>query len=365
MEREIKRFLIVVLELAALTGRGPTNAAADPWAPPEPQTAERDWVMLTSGEWLWGDITLFRDEELSFDSENLDDLVLDWDDVAVIRSSRILTYTFLGERVASGTASMRDGVIRIRTTDGVEEYPKSDLLKIIEGELREINFWSLKASLGLTARAGNTDQTDLNNVLKLRREATRSRIDLDYNGNYSHVDSVRIVDNHRLAASWDIIITRGLFISPFLGEFYRDEFQNIDYRATVGAGVGLWMVRGGDLDWNVSIAGSYRHTQYASVEAGEDDRDRTGAVVPATTLEWDVTSDIELDASYNAQIGIPEVKNTTHHLQSFLSVDVWGDTVDITMNFTWDRVETPRTNADGITPKRDDYRLALGIGVDL
>jgi hypothetical protein len=29
-----------------------------------------------------------------------------------------------------------------------------------------------------------------------------------------------------------------------------------------------------------------------------------------------------------------------------------------------DRIENPKANADGITPERDDYRLALGLGVD-
>jgi len=344
---------------------GTRGVCAQAWAPPEPKPGERDWVMLTSGEWLWGDITLFQDKDLYFDSEELEDLTLDWRDIAIIRSARILTYTFTGERIATGTAVMEDGVIRVQTAGGVEEYARTELLKIIEGELRELNFWSMKASVGLTARAGNTEQSDVNTLVKIRREATRTRIDLDYNANYSKVDSVQTINNHRVSGGWNIIIKRGFFVSPLLGEFYKDEFQNINVRGTIGAGLGIYVVRKSDIEWNLQIGGSYRETRYISVEAGQSAKNQTGAVVPATVLEWDITGDIELDVNYNAQVGVPDPKDSTHHLQAFLSIDLFGDLIDLTTNFTWDRIENPKGNAGGITPERDDYRLALGLGIDI
>lgn len=359
----------VVLLTAAVVGTAVVllagRADAEVWNPPEPNVEERDWVQLTSGEWLWGDIKLFQDKDFSFDSEELDDLKLDWDDIAVIRSARVLTYTFTNERVATGTAMMQDGIIRVQTTHGIEEFSRRELIKIIEGDLRELNFWSMKASIGLTARSGNSDQADMNTVVKIRREATRTRVDLDYNGNFSKVDSVETINNHRVSAGWNIIVKRGFFVSPLLGELYQDEFQNIDIRSMVGAGLGIWVVRKSDIEWNLQLGGSYRDTRYVSVEAGEVANDQTGAIVPATVLEWDVTGDIELDINYDAQIGVPDAKDSTHHLQAILAIDILGDILDVTANFTWDRIENPKTNADGITPKRDDYRLALGVGVDL
>jgi hypothetical protein len=362
---DITRALLAVAAVSTLMGLVSRQVRAESWAPPEPKSSERDWLMLTSGEWLWGDINLFQDEKLYFDSEELDDLELDWDDVAFIRSARILTYTFTDERLATGTATMKDGIIRVRTAGGVEEYPRKQLIKIIEGGLRELNFWSVKASVGLTARAGNTDQTDFNVVTRVRREATRTRLDIDYNGNFSRVDTVQTINNHRLSAGWNVIIKRGFFVSPFLGEFYKDEFQNIDVRGTVGTGLGIWVVRRGNIEWNLQLGGSYRDTRYISVEPGQSDRDRTGSMVPATVLEWDINDDIELDFNYNSQIGIPDPKDSTHHLQALLSIDIFGDLLDITSNFTWDRVENPKANAEGVTPKRDDVRLALGLGLDL
>ena len=363
--RNERRVWLLAAGVMLLSVLIPAAALSQTWAPPQPEPKERDWIQLTSGEWLWGDIKLFQDESLTFDSEELDDLTIDWDDIAVLRSARVLTYSFTRDRVATGTAQMQEGTLRIQTASGMEEYSWKDLIKIIEGDMKEINFWSAKASLGLTVRSGNTDQADLNTVVKIRRDATRTRIDLDYNGNFSKVDSVQTINNHRAGASWNVIIRRGFFVTPASGELYADDFQNIDIRTTIGAGVGIFLFRRSNLDWNFQLGASYRDTRYVSVEAGESDRDQTGSIVPATVFEVEFTNGIELDINYNSQIGVPDTKDSTHHLQALLSVDLLGDIIDLTVNFTWDRIENPKANADGIVPERDDYRLALGFALDL
>ena len=363
----MKRVLFLLSALALLALAQTAFAQADSlWAPPEPNKAERDWIQLTSGEWLWGDIELFQEPNFTFDSEELDGLTIELGDIAVVRSARILTWTFTDDRVVTGTAVMQKGVVRVRDAGGtVHEYPRLELLKVIEGDMSEINFWSMKASLGSTIRTGNTNQNDLNTAVKIRREATKSRIDLDYNGNYSEVEDTATVNNTRVGANWNIVITRGFYVSPLLGEIYSDEFQNIDVRGTIGAGLGVFVVRNSTIEWSFQLGGAYRNTQYVSVEPGEPTFNTTGSVIPGTVVEWDITGDIDLDFNYNTQIGVPDTKDTTHHAQAYFSMDLIGDTIDLTANFTWDRVENPVTNADGVTPERDDFRLAFGIGVDL
>ena len=362
MTRYFQMVLLTLIVLAA-----PLTAEEEGgWQPPPPMPDDFDWVQLVSGEWLKGEIIVLYEEELEFDSEELDGLTIELGDIAVIRSARVLTWTFTDRRVVTGTAAMQKGIVRVRDSSGnVHEFPSLELLKVIEGDMSEINFWSMKASLGSTIRSGNTNQTDLNTAVKIRREATSSRIDLDYNGNYSEVDTAQTVNNTRIAAGWNIIITRGFFVSPLIGEIYADEFQNIDVRGTIGAGLGVFVVRNSTIEWSLQLGGAYRNTQYISVEPGEPTFNATGSVIPGTVIEWDITGDIDLDFNYNAQIGVPDTKDTTHHVQAYFSMDLFGDIIDLTANFTWDRIENPVTNAEGITPERDDYRLAFGIGVDL
>ena len=190
------------------------------WRPTEPMAGSDDWLRLGSGEWLRGEMRVLRDDVLEFESKELDDLKIDWDDVAELRSARVLTYTFSKRGVVVGTAVMRDSVIVIRAEQAERAYPRSDLLTIIEGRPTEWNYWSLKLSLGFIGRLGNTDQQDLNSIVLLRRTAPRTRLFVDYQGNYSQTNDVRTVTNHRVTITFDYILTRNFFITPFAGEYY-------------------------------------------------------------------------------------------------------------------------------------------------
>ncbi len=50
----------------------------------------------------------------SNERDELDNLQIDWDDVAELRSPRVLTYTFIDLGVVVSTAVMRDSILVIR-----------------------------------------------------------------------------------------------------------------------------------------------------------------------------------------------------------------------------------------------------------
>lgn len=347
----------------ALIG-APAAAQHSEWYPPEPSPEAKDWLKLNSGEWLRGSIDLMRDDKLFFDSDELDDLIIDWEDIAEIRSPRILTFTFGKRDVATGTCSMRDGIIKIDTGTGIREFDRTGLLSILEGRPREINFWSLKATLGLIARSGNTDQADLNTYLRLRREAMRTRFNAEYTNNVGTVGGEQNVNNQRGNADFNVFVSRRVFVTPLSAELVSDKFQNIDYRATVGAGFGYYLWRLSAFEWYLGLGGAYRSLRYVSVQEGEDQSVDNGSVVPNLAIDWDITGDIEFDLDYNSQIGVPDPKNTFHYLFALLSVDLLGS-LDLDTSFQWNRNETPVADAEGNVPKRDDIRLSIGFGVDI
>ena len=53
-----------------------------------------DWIQLTSGEWLKGELIAMYDGSLEFDSDELDNLTLDWDDVRQVRTRRVVQVRF-------------------------------------------------------------------------------------------------------------------------------------------------------------------------------------------------------------------------------------------------------------------------------
>lgn len=334
------------------------------WQPPEPSVKSKDRILLTSGEWLRGELKGIRDEHVEFDSEELGLLTLDWGDIAEIRSPRVLTYGFEGGLTATGTAAMKDGVLRIRVGDEVREFPRGNLLTIIESDLTELNLWSLKASAGLIARSGNTDQADANALVYLRRESSGSRLDLNYQGNFGEVNNVQSVNNHRFDSMFNILVTKGFFFTPAVLSLYSDKFQNISIRYVLAAAAGYFVVRRGNLEWYLQLGGGYSSTQFVSVQPGENEEESSATVIPATSLEWDITGDLDLDVSYKAQITVPDTRNTLHNLTALFALKIYG-ALDFTFSLTWDRVESPKQAADGTIPQRNDFRTSFGIGVDI
>lgn len=365
---ESRQWIAVLLFAVVSTGMvltGVTALAQDEvWLPPAPAPDEKDWVMLTSGEWLRGNIDLFRDEKLYFDSDELDDLEIDWGDIAEIRSPQQQTLTFANGEVITGTIAMRDGVIKVTTEAGVKEFQRSQLMSLLEGRPREINFWSFKATLGLMVRSGNTEQVDGNTYLRLRREATKSKFNLDYTGNVGSTQKQENINNHRIGATFDIFVSRKLFVTPLGGEMFADKFQNIDYRATAGVGFGYYLWRQSKFEWFLSLAGAYQAIQYVSVQPGEDQKTETGVAVPNLNIDWDITGDIEFELDYNSQISVPETRNAFHYLFAMLSIEL-STYLDLDTTFQWNHNENPVADAEGNVPKRDDFRYSIGIGVDI
>lgn len=364
LARTALRFLLTATVVIGFVLAPPAIAQETAWQPPEPSPESKDWIKLTSGEWLRGNIDLMRDDKLFFDSDELDDLEIDWGDIAEIRSSQTLTFTFLKGGVVTGTCMMRDGLIKIDTGTGVRDFERSDLLSMLEGKPRERNYWSLKATLGLIARSGNSEQADATAYMRLRREATRSRFDTEYTGNIGSVSKEQNVNNHRFDSNFNVFMSRRMFLTPVAGEIYTDKFQNIDYRATIGAGVGYYLWRQSKFDFFLQLGGAYQSIQYISVQPGQDQRVDNGAIIPMLAIEWDITSDIELDFNYNSQIGVPEPKNTFHYLFALLSLEL-SDYLDLDTSIQWNYNENPVADADGNVPKRDDFRLSIGLGVDI
>ena len=355
---------IVVVAIAIAVLPGPANAQQETrWMPPPPNPQQSDWVKLTSGEWLRGEIKFLRDDEFEFDSEELDLLKLDWGDIAELRSPKTLEYVFEHGVTAIGTAVMAEGVVRVRTGPNVREFPAASLVSIIEGAQSEWDHWSGKLSVGLIARSGNTNQQDVNSILFLRRESSKTRWDTDYAGNFGELDGISSINNHLLGTTFRVYVSRGFFVTPGSLELFADKFQNIQLRTSVSVGAGYRLVNRASVEWFVELGGGYLRTEYVSVEPGANLVDESGTVIPVTSIEWDPTPDVETTLNYNATIGVPDPANTFHHLVALMDVDIWG-MLDFTISFTWDRNENPQPREDGSVPKRDDFRTAFGLGID-
>ena len=332
------------------------------WAPPAPDPDDFDWILLTSGEWLKGEIIVLREKSFEFDSDELDALKFDWEDVKEVRSPRQNSLRFEGKVNAKGTLSIKDDVVRV---GGEEEkvFDRSKLLTIIPGEPSEANYWDGKFSIGITARSGNTDQTETQFLMNVRRRTLDTRFVTDYVGNYGQLDSIQNVNNHRVDSKYDIFVTRTFYMTPLSIQLYKDPFQNIRLQATPAAGVGFHILDQGDLKWDVEPAIGYRYTKYDSVEPDEDNTSTTFALIGRTFFETDITKNLDFSLNYSLSVGLNTPQNNIHHTVAQSSFEL-SDTLDLNIALTWDRQSNPQADADGTVPEKDDFRLTLGIVLD-
>ena len=112
-----------------------------------------DWLRLNSGEWIRGSLDRISNGTAYFDSKELDDLEIDWADIAELRSPRMHTYRLQeagaeDDVIVTGTVGMVDGTLRIGNGTGVVEFDRAALVSMIAGGLKESDFWSAEVSLG-------------------------------------------------------------------------------------------------------------------------------------------------------------------------------------------------------------------------
>jgi hypothetical protein len=338
------------------------DPSSKPFSAPTPKVTKYDWIRLKSGEWLKGEINYMRDEDLQFDSDELDDLTLDWDDIRYLKSPRQNFYRFDDDTVVNGPAVIDEKLVRVSVDGERMEFPRKSLVAIVPNAERERDRWSGKVSVGATARAGNTDQFDLSASMWVRRDTPRTRLSADYLGDYSLVSEIETANSHRANVQYSLYRTRNFYVTPIGIEIYADPFSNISIRVTPGVGVGYHVFRG-KFDLTVELGAAYQRSNFVSVPLGEPKSENSGAVLFSVIFESEPFKRVDFDLSYTLQLTFPTIGDTSQNALGVISFEITR-ALDLDVTLNWDRIQDPRQRQDGSIPKSDDFRLVLGLGLE-
>ena len=268
-----------------------TAVAQAEWDPTPPEPDEWDWVQLTSGEWLKGEIIALYNHELEFDSDELDTLMLDIEDIKRIRSGKPVDLMLSGKKRLKGQLVLDGGSFSLKGSD--ESYKVAEILPVTADSEEEASKWSIKYSLGANISSGNTNKVDVNSSLKMRRRSITNRLVFDYMANLSETEDEVTAKNHRVSAAWDFFLTERMFIRPIFAEYLKDPFQNLDYKYTIGSGVGYQLVDNSIVEWSVVGGPAYLMTHFVEVAPDVDDTEDSAAFAGATNFDLEVSSDID------------------------------------------------------------------------
>jgi len=358
----VRRALAPSLALLVLLVGGSPTAWAEDWQPPVPMPDKFDWVQLTSGEWLKGELKVLYEKTVEFDSDKLGLLQLDLEDIAMVRTAQTVNVKAVGNQNAVGQLLLEGDSVKI-LGEMDAEFEREGLVSITAGVPKERNFWSGKATAGANLRSGNTDQTEATGRLVFKRRTVDDRVGLDYIGNYTITNDIESANNHRANGVWDHFVSDRFFLRPVFLEYFRDPFQNIAHRATLGSGLGYQLIDNSRTEWSVFAGPAYQWTQFEEVEPAEEDSEGPWAFSAGTNYDHELTDDIDLFYEYRFQITSVDAGRYNHHMIGGFSFDLTDD-LSMEVSMVWDRIEEPRPDSDGVLPKKDDYRLVFGLGYD-
>ncbi len=147
-----------------------------------------------------------RDDDLELDSDKLDILKIDFDDVALVHSPRIATYVFEGRVSASGKGVIIPDKVIIETREGTKVFPRSELQSIIEGGEREGSWWWFTLGFGLTSNKGNTDQFTYDSSFNVRREDRLTLLRLAYYATFGRTDGFQNGRGHLVNLDFSVFL---------------------------------------------------------------------------------------------------------------------------------------------------------------
>ena len=146
-----------------------------PWAPPPPPPDEFDWIQLTSGEWLKGELKRIYQKKVEFDSDKLDLQEFDSEDVKLIRCHRLQSVRFDGDIEVIGKLKVIDEKVIIAVGPEVKEFKRSQVIAVAPGTKKERDLWSGKITLGVNIRQGNTDLVEYSTLANIKRRKCVAR----------------------------------------------------------------------------------------------------------------------------------------------------------------------------------------------
>lgn len=352
-----------VFEATDEKGKVDISQIQRPWKELSPSPKKFDWVQTKGGEWFKGEIKAMFDDELEFDSDEMDLYTFDFEDVKQIKSFQIISTNIEGLASFSGILRLKDNNLTIINGANTYNFKRSQIVSFAKSGKKERDNWSVKVTASGDIRSGNSNQADLAIQATIKRRTNNTRVQLDYLGRISRVEDIETSNDHRGNIKYDRYLKRNFFWTPFYGEYYKNKLQNIDHQYTLGFGIGYTIIDKKKLEWDISAGPGFFKTYYVEVEEESSLESSSISLQLSTLIDYELSSAIDLKYNYQLTLTQKDAGLYKHHMVLTMENEItkW---LDFDINAIWDYTKEPEKDASGVEPLKDDYQLLLGLGVD-
>ena len=322
----------------------------------------KDWLRLTSGEWLRGNLNWMRDGDFEFDGDKTDLIRKGWSNVDQLHSPKIKTYVFKRRVEAMGPAMVTKDKVVVETDEGMRTFPRSELLSILQGGTRERDWWAFEVGAGFTGAFGNSNQSSLTAKAGLGRHDQRTSTLLLYEGTFGAANRELSVSRHLGQVGVALFVSDRFYVVPAAADFFHDRFANIKFRATPAALGGIQIFDTERVEWDFEWGLGYQFLRVISTLPNVPNPQSDGFVPVHTYWEFEITDDIELDLRWQSNIVFTTIGNTNHIGEAVFSVEV-TDILYFNTEFDYFRTEQPIPREDGSLPESNDFQLIVGFSI--
>lgn len=225
-----------------------------------------DVITLENGNRVTGEMKSLERAVLVFKTASMGTPNVDWPEVVTVDTDKqfaiaLADGTLLFGSLKPGTA---DSVIIVTDTAAVTSATRN----VVSLERLKPDFWSaldgsIKAGIGFTQQNAKTDFTLGADVKYVRRSYITK---LDFNYQYSRQDDTDDIYNLSANLAHGRQFTGRWFYIAFL-DGARNSQLSLDWRGTVGGGLGRFLMQSNRSDLSVWVAPAYAYEQYAGESA--------------------------------------------------------------------------------------------------
>jgi putative salt-induced outer membrane protein YdiY len=322
-----------------------------------------DWIKTQYGDWLKGHIKGMFDDKLEFDSQEFGIYTFKIGDIAEIRSYGVMSVNIDNVAIFKGIIRYKDKKITIISGDHSYTFDKKMIISIASAQDKERYYWSADITFNMDVRQGNNNQADVSLQVNLKRRTPKNRLMFNYLGRYSEANDIKTAEDNRASLSYDRFINKRFFITPAIGEFYQNYFQNIKRQTTLGLGVGYTLYDTSQFDWDIGMGPAMLEIVYYEATFRGILDEKSASFQGRSRLEYKFTTLSKVIFNYQFSFMEEKAGKYRHHSETKFEYDFVKDRIFVDVNFIWDYVESPQELEDGSIPLQSDFQTLVGAGI--
>ncbi len=284
------------------------------------EVAHADEVLLSNGDRLTGKLSKMEDGFLWLQTSYGGEIKITWSEVRSLKSDTPFTLKVPGKSNGIVSDFLIGGYdfLEVTTLSPDNPVPLAEVKGINIGFVQhQGNF-----TLGGNSTSGNTSTKAVNGAARLMFRADRHRLFLEAKYNYGEAEGRLTARNSMAQAKYDYFITKKVFLDAF-GLWEKDTFQNLQFRNTLGAGIGYQFFDTGRTSLSSSTGLGYVNEHYTTIPQTQTASARWGVRFEHKLLPDRLTIFHRHDGFYDLQHGNGMRINADTGLRVFVYKDFY------------------------------------------